>query len=248
MTDERFFRLGVLPGSTVSLPRSLSTVFYAAMFFAATVSMTAISTAASPLSNPQETVNEPAETQPLTATGDIALQMVEGIDRFLLKEVARSAAARPAQWELNQASAEAFEESLAPHRQLLARQIGAQDPRIVFEAPTVTAPVGTIPEVGQNDLLRILPIRWPVLSDPSPQGQGLPSTYGEGLLLLPKTTPVGDVVVVPDADQTPEQLAGLDPAFPAQQQSARILANLGFASWFRRSSAVSGKSEMAARI
>jgi len=42
-------------------------------------------------------------------------------------------------------------------------------------------------------------VRWPVLE----------GVFGEGLLLEPEGDPVANVVAIPDADQTPEQLAGL---------------------------------------
>ncbi len=38
---------------------------------------------------------------------------------------------------------------------------------------------------------------------------------------------IANVVVVPDADQTPEQLAGIAPGLPPEQQTARRLAESG---------------------
>jgi hypothetical protein len=61
-------------------------------------------------------------------------------------------------------------------------------------------------------------VRWPVL-------EGL---WGTGLLVRPKTEPVAYVVLLPDAEQTPEQLLGLSPGIPAAAQVARRLAENGF--------------------
>src|SRR5207248_2327742 len=60
--------------------------------------------------------------------------------------------------------------------------------------------------------------RWPVLD----------GVTGEGLLLEPKGKPLAHVVVLPDADQTPEQLSGLAPGLVREAQFARRLAENGF--------------------
>ena len=53
--------------------------------------------------------------------------------------------------------------------------------------------------------------------------------YGEGLLLEPKGEAVACVVAIPDADQTPEMLAGLAPGLAPERQFARRLAENGCA-------------------
>jgi len=57
-------------------------------------------------------------------------------------------------------------------------------------------------------------VRWPVL----------PGVHGEGLLIQPKGTLRARVIALPDADQTPEQLAGIAAGIPAEAQFARRLA------------------------
>ncbi len=59
--------------------------------------------------------------------------------------------------------------------------------------------------VAETKMYTVYAVRWPVLS----------GVYGEGLLLEPKGKPVACVVVVPDADQTPEMWAGLAPGLSA---------------------------------
>ena len=51
---------------------------------------------------------------------------------------------------------------------------------------------------------------------------------GEGLLLRPKGNCHGYVIVIPDADQTPEQLAGLTPGVAPESQLSRRLVENGF--------------------
>ena len=58
-------------------------------------------------------------TQPLTAQGDLASQMVEGIDRFLLRETAATVEKRAALW--------AKPGDAAARRQRLAKIIGVSE-------------------------------------------------------------------------------------------------------------------------
>jgi hypothetical protein len=51
--------------------------------------------------------------------------------------------------------------------------------------------------------------------------------WGEGLHVRPKTAPVALVIALPDADQTPEMLAGLAPGLAPERQFARRLAEQG---------------------
>src|SRR5438552_4048865 len=61
-------------------------------------------------------------------------------------------------------------------------------------------------------------VRWPSVGD----------VHGEGLLLVPTVKKkVADVVAIPDADQTPEQIVGLVEGVPAESQFARRLAESG---------------------
>src|SRR5438477_13203234 len=50
---------------------------------------------------------------------------------------------------------------------------------------------------------------------------------GEGLLLIPKVADGPLAIVFPDADQTPETIAGLSGGLPEDQQIARRLAEQG---------------------
>ena len=50
----------------------------------------------------------------------------------------------------------------------------------------------------------------------------------KGCYWNPRTPPVGCLVALPDADQTPEQIAGLAPGVESQSQFARRFAENGF--------------------
>ena len=172
-------------------------------------------------------VSGPTETVPLTMEGDLASQMVDGIDRFLLKQIEANAASRAERFTVDTSSLEAYEASLKPHREKLAKCLGIRDARMPFTSPEIIAGVGSDSVIASSDHFTVQAIRWPVLSDPSPQGQGLPSIFGEGLLLTPKGDVVANVIVLPDADQTPEQLCGLGNGIPETSQVARHLAEAG---------------------
>jgi dienelactone hydrolase len=169
----------------------------------------------------------PEGTILLTIEGDLASQMVDGIDRFLLKEIEKAAATRAERFTVDTSSPEAYEASLKPHREKLAKCLGIRDARMTFEAPEIIVPVGGDPVIAQSEKFTVQAIRWPVLSDPTPQGAGLPSIYSEGLLLTPKGDIVANVIVLPDADQTPEQMCGLAEGIAEGSQVARHLAEAG---------------------
>jgi dienelactone hydrolase len=72
--------------------------------------------------------------------------------------------------------------------------------------------------VGKGTRFEVFVVRWPAFGDVS----------GEGLLLVPKGIDrVADVVAIPDCNQTPEQLVGLEPGVPKASQFARCLAESG---------------------
>src|SRR4051794_16928266 len=68
-------------------------------------------------------------TAPLTMTGDLASQMVDGIDRFLDRQTELSLTRRPTYWNRNMSSAQAYEASLAPNRARLRKILGVVDER-----------------------------------------------------------------------------------------------------------------------
>jgi dienelactone hydrolase len=157
-------------------------------------------------------------TKPLTLTGDIASRLVDGVDRFLMGKLDRSVEGRARHWNRDTSSAERYNASVEPNRKRLAHITGVRDPRMPFDAPEL---VGTTAEpalVGRADTYDVYAARWPAFGD----------VTGEGLLLVPtRGKPVADVVAVPDAGQSPEQLAGLVEGVAPESQLARRLAESG---------------------
>src|SRR5215475_7532726 len=158
------------------------------------------------------------ETKPLTMQGDIAMQLVEGVDKFLLREIDKSVERRARHWKRDFSSPEAYNKSIAPNRKRLAHILGLRDPRVPFDAPELIATTSQPALVGKGTGFEVFAVRWPAVGD----------IHGEGLLLVPTgKKKVADVVAIPDADQTPEQLVGLAEGVPAESQFARRLAESG---------------------
>jgi len=165
-------------------------------------------------------------TKPLTMDGDLAAQMVAGIDKFCDRELAASIERRAAKWHRDFASPEAYVKSIEPNRERFKRIIGAQDKREPVEM-TIINPTSSPPSllgkgagglgIADSKDFTVYAVRWNVF-------KGLD---GEGLLLEPKKKAVANIVALPDCDWTPEQLVGLAPGVPKESQFARRLAENG---------------------
>ncbi len=171
-------------------------------------------------------VSGPTGTVPLTTEGDLASQMVDGIDRFLLKEIEKTAATRAERFTVDTSSREAYEASLKPHREKLAKCLGIRDARMKFDAPEIVADLNAPSRMVSAETFDVQRIRWPVLNDPSPQGQGLPSLFGEGLLVMPKTAPKATVIILAEGHLTSSGF-GLVPDEYDASLLARHLADAG---------------------
>jgi dienelactone hydrolase len=157
-----------------------------------------------------------AGTRPLTMEGDIARSLVAGVDRFLLNELQASIAGREKFWQRDFASTDAYTRSLESNRARLARILGVRDPRVPFSTVEYVATTSQPAMVAESDKIKVLAVRWPAFGD----------VTAEGLLLLPKSNAIAaNIVAIPDADQSPESMAGLPggngPPF------ARALAEMG---------------------
>lgn len=167
---------------------------------------------------PKKTGEPLAGTQPLTLTGDITSQLVDGVDRFLLDKVEKSVEGRAKFWKRDTSSAANYRQSVEPNRTRLAQITGVRDPRVPFDAPELAGSTTEPALVGQGAGYNVFAVRWPAFGD----------VHGEGLLLVPTAGPAkADIVVIPDASQIPEQLAGLVEGVPAESQIARRLAESG---------------------
>ena len=170
-------------------------------------------------------------TKPLTGEGDLSVQMMDGAHRFIERKIDESIRSRSKLWNRNLTSKGAYELSVEPNRKRFMKYIGVEDRSVPIinyrigledKNPAVymqKIAVNNDPEiVAETAKYIVYQVRWPVLE----------GVYGEGLLLQPKTKPVANIIALPDADQTPEQLVGLSPGIPVESQFARRLAENGF--------------------
>ena len=156
-------------------------------------------------------------TRPLTEVRDRSRAMLDGLQRFADRRIDASVGARAKLWDRAPSSRAAYEKSIERNRASFRRIIGVVDPRL----PAVMERFGDDDNpvlVAECGSFRVYQVRWPVLE----------GVHGEGLLLEPKGEIAGRVIVLPDADQTPEHVAGLAPGVAPRSQLARRLAASGF--------------------
>ncbi len=127
--------------------------------------------------------------------------MVEGIDRFALREIQRAKAARESFWTRDYTDANVYRSQVAPNVERFRTIIGAVDPRRDAHGLELITTTTQDSLVAENDWLSIHAVRWPVMDGVS----------AEGLFLQPKKPPLARFVAIPDADWTPEMISGLEP-------------------------------------
>jgi dienelactone hydrolase len=154
---------------------------------------------------------------PLTAQGDLSMQMVDAISADLSQRTAAAAVRRSEFWKRNFRSRADYERSVAPNREGFRKIMGAVDARVPVEALHYVSSTASPALVGEGPGYKIFAVRWPVFR----------GVTGDGLLLQPDAPPSARVVALPDAGQTPEMLAGLAPGVAPEAQFARRLAENG---------------------
>lgn len=157
------------------------------------------------------------KTKPLTVGGDIASKLVEGVDQFLLKEIDKSVTNRARHWKRDVSSPEAYNQSITPNRKRLAHILGVRDKRIPVDELQLQATTGQEALIASSKKVKVYAVQWASFGD----------VHGEGILLEPTWNVKANVIVVPDADQIPEQLIGLLDGIPGEQQYPRLLAEAG---------------------
>ncbi|HEV3005902.1 MAG TPA: dienelactone hydrolase family protein [Pirellulales bacterium] len=153
------------------------------------------------------------DTAPLTAEGDLSASMLDGAHRLIDRKIAESIDRRARHWKRDLTSREAYERSIAANRERFARRIGVVDERL----PVGMERFGDVRQeaaglVATTLTHHVYRVRWPVLD----------GVTGEGLLLEPRGAPIAQVVALPDADQSPEQLAGLAEGSPSAPFAATL--------------------------
>src|SRR2546423_5806618 len=79
---------------------------------------------------PFDAISQPLPgTAPLEWKGDLGARMVEGIDAYLMREIAASRSGRERFWHRDTSSPAAYLKSIEPNREHFKKIIGLIDPR-----------------------------------------------------------------------------------------------------------------------
>src|SRR5262249_23823874 len=144
-----------------------------------------------------------ADTKPLDWEGDLAAKMVAGIGKYLMRELEAAPDRRAAVWKPGFSSPAAYAKVAAVERERLKKILGVEDQRVPVELQYVsTSKQAAL--IAETNNYQVHTVRWSVL----------PGADAEGLLLEPQGQAKACVVAIPDADWTPEMLAGLAKGVP----------------------------------
>ena len=146
-------------------------------------------------------------------------RMVEQVDGLATSRIATSSQTRLQYWHRDLSSPAKYEASLAENRKRLGRILGVSEldealPMTGLEYLSSTTNDLRLAEAASYV---VHAVRWPVLA----------GVTGEGLYLKQRQNPKACVILLPDADQTPEQLAGLVQGQEDLGQAAHELALAG---------------------
>ena len=163
--------------------------------------------------------NFPFTASPLTEKGDLSAKMVEGVGRFLLKETEKQKEHRSEAWQFDFSSEKGFDQSISAQRHLLSKRLGVVEARVQSHIEILTNSKAAGLKAFKIELPKctISAIHWQVLDGLS----------AEGILVQPKGKVTARVVMIPDADVTPEVLAGMRLSGHVGFAAAQQLANNG---------------------
>ena len=137
-------------------------------------------------------------TQELTDNVDLSELMIDGIDKYLTKHAQQIQEARGSLWDFDFSSIDSFNNSIQTQRSIFSERLGVVDNR---SNPTV---VGMLNDKMQmyrieSEEVIIKPLSWEVLN----------GFHAEGLMIQPKGEVKARIILLPDADTTPEEAAGV---------------------------------------
>ncbi|MBL9210740.1 MAG: dienelactone hydrolase family protein [Opitutaceae bacterium] len=153
----------------------------------------------------------------LTGHDDLSEQMAAGIGRYFERAAVLSVDGRAEFWRPDFSSPTAYDASVAPNRARFTRMIGAVEPRLPVRDLDYVGTHAAGAPLAATGAFTVHAVRWPLFD----------GVHGEGLLLQPTGAVVARVVAIPDADQTPEAIAGLGPLVAGVPAFARRLAENG---------------------
>ncbi len=146
----------------------------------------------------------------LTWQGDLSERMVSGIDRFLVQKTADTKAAREQEWTTrSKAGPAAWSAHLEKERETLKKIWGMTGEREKPVPQTGISSATLLPVSAGFGGITVLPVKWRVTHNLDMMG----------LLVQPKQPVKARLVMIPDADQTPELLAGIGPGKPGNSPS-----------------------------
>jgi dienelactone hydrolase len=156
------------------------------------------------------------DTRPLTLEGDLTEMLMDGAHKFVERKIRESVTARQRHWKRDFSSPAAYEQSVAANRQRFLEKIGVVDQRL---SPSIESFGDDLSSslIAGTPAYRVYQVRWQVLE----------GVHAEGLRFEPNQTPIAQIVALPDADHTPEQIAGLATGLAPREQFARALAESG---------------------
>ncbi|MGI6572099.1 MAG: hypothetical protein ACOX19_01445 [Fermentimonas sp.] len=144
-------------------------------------------------------------------------QMIEGMHGYFAKELKASVKSRERHWNRNYASFDEYTKSVEPNRVRFKKITGVVDERKVARELILNESTNRKALVAETDAYTVYDVSWHVLD----------GVTGTGLWIEPRATVQAQVVILPDADQSPEMLLGLSRGLPRQAQFARELAAAG---------------------
>jgi dienelactone hydrolase len=159
-----------------------------------------------------------APSRPLQPAAERSADMVRDLHRFFDAWTQKTVALRAREWKRDLSGVEAHRLSVEPQRKALRQMLGAIDPLPERADLQLLASPDVSSLIARSAAGEVHAVRWTAFAGVS----------GEGLLLIPTVKAVrARVVVIPDADQSPESLAGLDDRLAPQAQVARRLLASG---------------------
>ncbi|MBL9161044.1 MAG: dienelactone hydrolase family protein [Verrucomicrobiales bacterium] len=175
-------------------------------------------------------IGQAAESLPGTALldwteEDPSVRIMDGAHAFVERKIAEAAAKTPA-FPLDEVAREA---SIRESRASLARKLGVVDERLPSELEFIASdPVSFIGEPGTAKVaegpgFQVYAVRWEVLPGFSAEGLYVNPIDEEGGIISPPL-----MVLLPDADETPEDLLGMTPRLQPKQQIGLRFAMAGF--------------------
>ncbi len=144
-------------------------------------------------------------------------QMLEGMRLYFEKELRLSPQNREAHWARDYSSVSGYLESVSSNRSHFKSIIGAVDERIPVKASIFNESTLQKAVVSETEGYTVYNVSWPVLT----------GVTGTGLWVEPRAQVKAQVVVLPDAGQSPEMIMGLSPGSLPGEQFARGLAEAG---------------------